>query len=83
MAAKPRWSRLRRRKPGGRAVKDSVLTWGDLASRLKGRRGHEVNAEREVSRGRSSDVEAEQGRPRTSEASDGAKDRTARRVQRT
>jgi hypothetical protein len=27
-----------RRKSGGRAVKDSVLTWGDLASRPKGRR---------------------------------------------
>ena len=31
-------TKARRRKPGGRAVKDSVLTWGDLASRLKGRR---------------------------------------------
>ena len=38
MTAKPRWPKLRRRKSGGRAVKDSVLTWGDLASRLKGRR---------------------------------------------
>ena len=36
--AKLRWSRLRRRKFGDRAVKDGVLTWGDLASRLKGRR---------------------------------------------
>ncbi len=34
--------------------KDSVLTWGDLASRLKGRRA--ASAEREVSRGRSSDT---------------------------
>lgn len=29
-------TKLRRRKSGGRAVKDSVLTWGDLASRSKG-----------------------------------------------
>ena len=50
--AKPRWSRLRRRKSGGRARKGRVLTWGDLASGLKGPR-HQ--AEREVSRGRSSD----------------------------
>jgi len=28
----------RRRKSGGRAGKDGVLTWGDLAMRLKGRR---------------------------------------------
>ena len=28
----------RRRKSGGRAVKDRVLTWGDLALCLKGRR---------------------------------------------
>ena len=26
------------RKSGGRAVKECVLTWGDLALRLKGRR---------------------------------------------
>jgi hypothetical protein len=31
-------AKARRRKFGGRAVKDSVLTWGDLALRLKGRR---------------------------------------------
>src|SRR5271167_3420093 len=36
--AKLLWSRLRRRKSGGCAGKDCVLTWGDLASRLKGRR---------------------------------------------
>ena len=36
--AKLRWSRLRRRRRGGRAGKDSVLTWGDLASRSKERR---------------------------------------------
>ena len=36
---------------GGYAVKVMALTWGDLASRLKGRRR---KAEREVSRGRSS-----------------------------
>jgi hypothetical protein len=39
------------RRSGGCAVKECVLTWGDLALRLKGRRG---NTEREVSRGRSS-----------------------------
>jgi hypothetical protein len=31
-------TKARRRKSGGRAVKDSVLTWGDLALRPKGRR---------------------------------------------
>jgi hypothetical protein len=31
-------TKARRRKSGGRAVKDSVLTWGDLALRLKRRR---------------------------------------------
>ena len=39
------------RKSGGCAVKECALTWGDLASCLKGRRG---DTEREVSRGRSS-----------------------------
>ena len=39
------------RKSGGCAVKECVLTRGDLVSCLKGRRG---NTEREVSRGRSS-----------------------------
>ena len=28
----------KRRRSGGGAVKECVLTWGDLASRLKGRR---------------------------------------------
>ena len=50
-SAKLLWSRLRQRKSGGCAVKDRVLTWGDLASRLKGQRG---NTERGVSRGHSS-----------------------------
>jgi len=36
--AKLRWSRLRRRRSGGRAGKGRVLTWGDLASGLKGPR---------------------------------------------
>jgi len=36
--AKLLWSRIRRRKSGGCAVKECVLTWGDLALRLKGRR---------------------------------------------
>ena len=39
------------RRSGGCAVKECVLTWGDLAAWLKGRRG---DTEREVSRGRSS-----------------------------
>ena len=39
------------RKSGGCAEKECVLTWGDLALCLKGRRG---DTEREVSRGRSS-----------------------------
>ena len=43
--------KAKRRKSGGCAVKECVLTWGDLGLCLKGRRG---DAEREVSRGRSS-----------------------------
>jgi len=46
LVIKARWRRF-----GGCAVKECVLTWGDLAPWLKGRRG---NTEREVSRGRSS-----------------------------
>ena len=38
MTAKLLWSRLRQRKSGGCAVKDRVLTWGDLALCLKGQR---------------------------------------------
>ena len=45
-------AKARRRKSGDRAAKVDVLTWGDLASRPKGRR--QRKAEREVSRGRSS-----------------------------
>ena len=52
----------RRRKSGGRAVKECVLTWGDLASRLKGRRRE---AEREVSRGHSSGPRSRAGQPPT------------------
>jgi hypothetical protein len=44
------------------AGKDRVLTWGDLALRLKGRRA--VGSEREVSRGRSSPREWTKGRTR-------------------
>ena len=47
------------RKSGGCAAKECVLTWGDLASWLKGRRG---DAEREVSRGRSSCLFGAKGR---------------------
>jgi hypothetical protein len=43
--------KAKRRKSGGCAVKECVLTRGDLAPWLKGRRR---KAEREVSRGRSS-----------------------------
>ena len=51
LVAKARWC-----KSGGCAVKECVLTRGDLASRLKGRRG---SAEREVSRGHSSLIQGE------------------------
>ena len=44
-------TKARRRRCGGCAMKVGVLTWGDLASRLKGRRRL---PERGVSRGRSS-----------------------------
>ena len=47
------------RKSGGCAEKECVLTWGDLASRLKGRR---MKPEREVSRGRSSYLFGAKGR---------------------
>ena len=66
-------TKARRRKPDVRAVKDSVLTWGDLASRLKGRRGPDAGTEREVSRCRSSDREAEKGGPPTLGRLSGAK----------
>jgi len=52
-----------RRKSGGCAVKECVLTRGDLASCLKGRRG---STEREVSRGRSSCLHGVKGRTRRS-----------------
>jgi hypothetical protein len=35
----------KRRKSGGCAVKECVLTWGDLAARLKGRRCRAVSEE--------------------------------------
>ena len=47
------------RKSGGCAMKESVLTWGDLASCLKGRQG---NLEREVSKGHSSRGDQTKGR---------------------
>ena len=59
--------KARRRRFGGRAMKDNVLTWGDLASSLKGQRLQSAyirQAEREVSSGRSSKPEAEQGNSR-------------------
>ena len=48
--------KAKRRKFGGCAGKECVLTWGDLALCLKGRRH---NPEREVSRGRSSCIPGE------------------------
>ena len=44
-------TKAKRRRCGGCAMKECVLTWGDLALYLKGRR---CTPEREVSRGRSS-----------------------------
>ena len=58
LVIKARW-----RKSGGCAVKECVLTRGDLASWLKGRRG---NTEREVSRGHSSCQSGAKGRTRRS-----------------
>jgi hypothetical protein len=51
------------RRSGGRAVKECVLTWGDLALCLKGR---QRQLEREVSRGRSSRGKTAKGRTRRS-----------------
>jgi hypothetical protein len=50
--------KAKRCKSGGCAVKECVLTWGDLVLCLKGRRN---DAEREVSRGHSSDEAPEKG----------------------
>jgi hypothetical protein len=69
----------RRRRSVDSAAKATTLTWGDLASCLKGRRR---KAEREVSRGRSSGPRSRAGCARTSEVSHGAKGRTERRVKR-
>lgn len=55
--------KAKRRKSGGCAAKECVLTWGDLVLRLKGRRG---DAEREVSRGRNSTPVGAKGRTRRS-----------------
>ena len=55
--------KAKRRRSGGCAVKECVLTWGDLASRLKGRR---CEPEREVSRGRISRRQGAKGRTRRS-----------------
>ena len=38
-------TKAQQRKSGGRAGKASVLIWGDLASRLKGRRDRESRSE--------------------------------------
>jgi hypothetical protein len=65
--------------PAAAQRRPRTLTWGDLALRLKGRRRE---AEREVSRGRSSDVEAGQGAPVTPEVFSDVKGRTERRAKR-
>jgi hypothetical protein len=54
LVIKARWRRF-----GGCAVKECVLTWGYLASWLKGRHG---DMEREVSRGHSSCRDGAKGR---------------------
>jgi hypothetical protein len=46
-------TKVRWRRSGGRAVKECVLTWGDLALCLKGRR---CKSEGEVSQGRISSL---------------------------
>ena len=51
-------TKVGRRRSDGRAVKECVLTWGDLALCLKGR---QRKLEREVSRGRSSRRESMKG----------------------
>ena len=56
-------AKAKRRKSGGCAVKECVLTWGDLALCLKGRR---CKPEREVSRGRISCRQGAKGRSRRS-----------------
>ena len=55
--------KAKRRKFGGCAAKECVLTRGDLASWLKGRRG---DAERGVSKGRSSCRQGAKGQTRRS-----------------
>jgi len=55
--------KAKRRRSGGCAEKECVLTRGDLASCLKGRRG---DTEREVSRGHSSCQPGAKGRTRRS-----------------
>jgi hypothetical protein len=73
-----------RRKSGDGAGKVEALTWGGLALRLKGRRPSKDDAEREVSRGRSSRGEAGRDGSVTDEpeAFTGAKGRTEGRAHR-
>ena len=63
LVTKGRW-----RKSGGRAGKECVLTWGDLALCLKGQR---CKSEREVSRGRSSWRKSAKDRTRRSDSWEG------------
>ena len=60
------------RRSGGRAVKGDGLTWGDLALCPKGRRVARAERSEKSAEAKCADG-AEQGRPRTSEASDDAK----------
>ena len=77
-------TKARRRRSGDDAGNASVLTSGDLALCLKGRRAPSDDAEREVSRGRSTVGEAGRGgnAPERPETFSDGKDRTDGRVNR-
>ena len=77
-------TKARRRKSGDGAGKVDALTWGGLALRLKGRRPSRDDAEREVSRGRSTDGGSPAGATghRRAGTMDGGKDRTEGRANR-
>ena len=71
-------------RSGDGAEKAEVLTWGGLALRLKGRRPSKDDAEREVSKGRSTVGEAGRDAERTRDAGSftEGKDRTEGRANR-
>ena len=77
-------TKAKRRRSGDGAGNARVLTWGDLALRLKGRRPSKDDAEREVSRGRSTVEEAGRGDddPERPEGFGDGKDRTEGRASR-